>query len=54
MVMLVGQAISLVPAFTLFLFDDDKALGEESDPLMGRPVAPPPGECRAVLSDTRL
>ena len=43
MVMLIGQAISLVPAFALFLFDDDKALGEESEPLMGRPAAPGPG-----------
>ena len=36
-VMLIGQAVSLAPAVVLFLFDDDKALGEESDPLTSRP-----------------
>ena len=35
-VMLIGQAVSLMPAFVLFLFDDDKALGEESEPLTSR------------------
>ena len=39
-VMLIGQAVSLAPALVLFLFDDDKALGEESAPLTGRPSMP--------------
>ena len=36
-VMLIGQAVSLAPAVVLFLFDDDKSLGEESNPLTSRP-----------------
>lgn len=33
-VMLVGLAIQLVPAAALFLFDDDKSLGDESESLL--------------------
>ena len=50
MVMLIGQAVSLAPAFVMFLFDDDKALGEESDPLTGRPSMPQLGACPGVTS----
>ena len=42
-VMLIGQAVSLAPALVLFLFDDDKALGEESAPLTGTPQHAPVG-----------
>ncbi len=40
-VMLIGQAVSLAPAVVLFLFDDDKSLGEESAPLTSRPPSMP-------------
>ena len=41
--MLVGMALSLVPAACLFCFDDDKALGSIAEAHNGLPAEPESG-----------
>ena len=38
-VILIGLVLALVPIVSLFCFDDDKALGKESDAAKYRPLA---------------